>query len=174
MNFLPALQGLVPKVLFLDRDGVVNRERGDYTYKPEDFIINAGLIDFLKIISNKEIKIIIISNQGGIAKGIYTKNDVETLHRLLINQFKENGVEILEIYYCPHHQNYTKCLCRKPSPLMIEKSLARFGIEKQNAFLIGDAVRDIEAAKNAGIEALKVEPNQNLMNFVDEILTFFA
>lgn len=150
------------KVIFLDRDGVINKERGEYTYKIADFKINEGVVDFLKTAQKKGFEFIVITNQGGISKGIYNKNDVQLVHTHMLTQLKKEGITILEIYYCPHHSYLEQCICRKPDSLMLEKAIARFNIEKSCSFMIGDSQRDIEAATKVGIKSFKIEPNTNL------------
>jgi D-glycero-D-manno-heptose 1,7-bisphosphate phosphatase len=150
------------KVIFLDRDGVINKERGEYTYKVTDFIINEGVINFLKSVQGIGFDLIIITNQGGISKGIYNKNDVCLVHDHMLTLFKKEGITILDIYYCPHHSDLEKCICRKPDSLMLEKAIARFNIDKSLSFMIGDSQRDIEAATKAGIKSFKIESNTNL------------
>lgn len=154
------------KAIFLDRDGVINEERGEYTFRIEDFILNDGLIDALKIFQTKNYKLIVISNQSGIAKGIYTKQDVELLHSHLKSIFKNHGVELAEIYFCPHHPDFSKCLCRKPDSLLLEKAIARFNIDASKSYFIGDADRDVEAGEKAGVKTIKVMPNSSLMNVI--------
>lgn len=151
------------KVIFLDRDGVINKERGEYTFKVADFEINEGVIEFLKLAKTKEYEFIIITNQGGISKEIYNHNDVNIVHEFMLTKFKQVGIDILSIYYCPHHSENENCICRKPKSQLLEKSIARFSIDKSLSFFIGDSERDVEAAKNAGIKGVKIEPNSNLM-----------
>lgn len=150
------------KVIFLDRDGVINKEIGDYVFRAEDFVVNNGVIEFLKEAKQKGYSFIIISNQGGIGRGRYSKADVEKIHSDLLNDFAKEGIFIDEIYYCPHHPVSSNCLCRKPASIMIEKAIARFDIDIKSSFLIGDAQRDVEAAEKAGIQGIKIEPNSNL------------
>lgn len=150
------------KVIFLDRDGVINKERGDYTFKIIDFEINEGVFDFLKTAQEKGFEFIVITNQGGISKGIYNKNDVYLVHAHMLTQFNNVGLTILEVYFCPHHSDVEKCICRKPDSLMLEKAIARFNIDKAMSFMIGDSQRDIDAATKVGIRSFIIEPNSNL------------
>ena len=92
------------KAIFLDRDGVINRERGDYTYKIEDFSFVDGIIEACQQWIEKEYKIIVITNQGGIAKGRYTHEDVKKLHSHIVNKLYDHSVTIEGIYYCPHQR----------------------------------------------------------------------
>lgn len=150
------------KVIFLDRDGVINKERGAYTFKITDFEINEGVVDFLKLAQEKGFEFIVITNQGGISKGIYNKNDVHLVHAHMLTQFKKEGITILEIYYCPHHSDIEQCICRKPDSLLLEKAIARFNVDKTVSFMIGDSQRDIDAATKVGVKSFKIEPNTNL------------
>jgi len=160
------------KAIFLDRDGVLLNDAGRYyIYKTDDIIINNGVIDALKRITNLGFLLVVISNQGGIAKQIYTKEDVEKIHSELKRQFKIEGIDIKEYYYCPHHSDVEKCLCRKPEPLLIEKALARFNIDPNKSFMIGDNKRDIDAGKKVGLSCIKIKPNQNLLDVLPHINT---
>ena len=158
------------KAVFLDRDGVLIRERGEYNYLPQHCIINKGVIEALKFLQSRDFLLVIISNQSGVAKGVYTIDDVEQLHKKLLSVFEENGITLSEIYYCPHHPDNGLCLCRKPLPQMLEKALARFDINSSMSFLIGDAERDAQAAQAAGVKAVLVEPNANLFKEVKKFI----
>ena len=160
------------KAIFLDRDGVLLNDAGRYyIYKTDDIIINNGVIDALKRLTNMGFLLVVISNQGGIAKQIYTKEDVEKIHSELKRQFKIEGIDIKEYYYCPHHSDVEKCLCRKPEPLLIEKALARFNIDPNKSFMIGDNKKDIDAGKRVGLSCIKIKPNQNLLDVLPHINT---
>lgn len=154
------------KAIFLDRDGVINEERGEYTWLLEDFKLNEGLVEALKVFLEKKYMLIVISNQSGIAKGVYKKEEVEYLHLHLGRVLKKHGIELAEIYYCPHHPDFGKCLCRKPGSLLLEKAIARFQIDPSLSYFIGDADRDVEAGEKAGVKTIKVEPNSSLMNVI--------
>ena len=157
------------KAVFLDRDGVLIRERGDYNYLPEHFIVNDGVVEALYILQKKNYLLIIVSNQSGVAKGIYSYEVIEEFHAKLSNELRRNGIILSEIYYCPHHPDKSLCLCRKPLPLMIEKAIARFYINPAESFLIGDAERDILAAEAAGVKAFLIKPNENFHEVVKKI-----
>ncbi len=154
------------KAIFLDRDGVINAERGDYTWLLEDFKINEGLTDALQIFQKKKYLLIVISNQGGIAKGIFKKEDVDYLHLHLVRVFKSRAIELTEIYYCPHHPDVSKCICRKPGSLLLEKAIARFNIDPAKSYFIGDADRDVEAGQKAGVKTIKMAANSSLINII--------
>ena len=159
------------KAIFLDRDGVINSDVGHYyIYKVEDFIINEGIINSLKRFQEAEYKLFIISNQGGIAKGIYSCEDVDKLHAYLETKLKENNIFLQEIYYCPHHDSIASCECRKPSPFMINQAVDKYDIDINTSYMIGDSKRDIEAAESAGVKGIKIEANENISIYCDKIL----
>ncbi|MCD6366311.1 MAG: HAD family hydrolase, partial [Bacteroidales bacterium] len=151
------------KAVFLDRDGVINKEIGEYVFSIDKFVLNDDLIPGLKLLQENGFLLIVITNQGGIAKGLYTKDDVEKLHGQLLSHLSDEQITISEIYYCPHHSDVEKCLCRKPNSLMLEKAAARFDIDISQSYMIGDSERDIEAAEKIGIKGIKIQPNASVL-----------
>ena len=149
------------KVIFLDRDGIINKERGDYTWKKDQFEFTDNLFSFLRLWAKKGFKFMVITNQGGINKGIYKHEHVLDLHNWMRSKLKSEGIEILDIFYCPHHSDYQKCLCRKPGSQLIEKASALYHVNFDHSIMIGDRERDVEAAKRIGIQGLLVESNPN-------------
>lgn len=158
------------KAVFLDRDGVVNKERGYYTWKISDFEFTDGLFTFLSKIQEAGYKLFIITNQGGIAKKVYDFEDVEKLNRHIYTSFEANNIELTDIYYCPHHSDLEKCLCRKPDSLLLEKAMARYKIDASKSFFIGDNERDEQAGKKAGLNTIKIKANQNLNEILHLII----
>ena len=158
------------KAIFLDRDGVLNRERGEYTYTINDFEWVDDTFEALRVLQKKGFIFIIISNQGGVSKGIYSKDDVLEIDRYIKMQLKEEGIYISDSYYCPHHSELENCLCRKPKSLMLEKAIARFNIDPQKSFFIGDSARDMIAGQNLNIKGIKSQSNSSLLKAVKDIL----
>lgn len=156
------------KAVFLDRDGVINVERG-YTHRLEDFVILPDLIEVLQFLQSKGYLLIVISNQSGIAKGLYKQEDVEVLHKFMQKEFVKNGIKISEIYYCVHHPDVSKCICRKPDSLFVEKGLARFDIDPKQSYFIGDKERDTEAAAKVGVKGILIESNISLKTILNQI-----
>ena len=138
------------KAVFLDRDGVINIEK-DYLYKIEDFEFIDGLFDSLKYLQNLDYKLFIITNQSGISRNYYTKEDFNKLTLWMLNEFEKNGIKISQVEFCPHGPN-DMCSCRKPKTGMIENILDNFSIDLENSWLIGDKTSDILCAKNANIK----------------------
>ena len=158
------------KAILLDRDGVINQERGDYTYRREDFEVLPDVIPALRVLQEMGYMLIIISNQSGIAKGLFTIADVEKLHSYLVAYLDDNDVRIKEIYYCPHHPEHSSCICRKPDSQLVEKALARFNIDPAKSFFIGDKERDVLAGKKAGVQGILIDSNFSLMKAIEPII----
>ena len=158
------------KAILLDRDGVINQERGDYTYRREDFSVLPDVVPALRVLQEMGYMLIIISNQSGIAKGLFTIADVEKLHSYLVAHLDDNDVRIKEIYYCPHHPEHSSCICRKPDSQLVEKALARFNIDPAKSFFIGDKERDVLAGKKAGVQGILIDSNFSLMKAIEPII----
>lgn len=153
-------------IIFLDRDGVVNEERGEYTWRIEDFKLTVGLKPFIREVQSRGYLVIIISNQGGVAKRIYTLEDVERAHQFLKDELAKEDLYLTDIYYCPHHPSTGKCLCRKPAPVMLEKAIACYKADIGKSYFIGDSIRDVEAGEKVGLTCIKVSPNDNLCDYL--------
>lgn len=158
--------GNLHKAIFFDRDGVINEETGVYNWRIEDFRINDGIIKNLKELHKLGYLFFVISNQGGIAKGLYTKKDVENLHQYMLNEFIKNNIEITQVYYCPHHPDFEKCICRKPDSLLIEKAISKYSIDPEKSYFFGDKKRDIEAARKVNIKGILIEANENIEKYL--------
>jgi D-glycero-D-manno-heptose 1,7-bisphosphate phosphatase len=151
------------KAIFFDRDGVINDETGHYYIThPKDFILNRGVIELLKWLKSEGFLLIIITNQGGISRGFYTKQDTMLIHSRMVELLNKNGIVIDEIYYCPHHPENERCICRKPDTVQIEKAITRFSINPEESFFVGDRDTDIEAGKKAGLKTIQVKTNQDM------------
>ena len=159
------------KAIFLDRDGVIIRERGDYTWLLEDVTINEGVVEGLRQLAEAGFIFIVISNQSGIAQSLYTKKEADYIHLHLSRIFISKGIAIEEFYYCPHHPTVGNCICRKPDSLLLEKTIARFGIDPQKSWFLGDAERDVTAGQKAGVQTIKLEVNASLLPIVEKIVS---
>ncbi len=139
------------RALFLDRDGVINIEKA-YLYKIEDFEFIKGIIDLCKYYQNLGFIIIVVTNQSGIAREYYSEKDFSLLTAFMIKEFLSQGVKIMNVYHCPHHENISGiCECRKPAPGMLFEAKKDYDIDLANSIIIGDKERDIEAGLNAGL-----------------------
>ncbi len=137
------------RVVFLDRDGVVNKEVG-YLHKIEDFEFINGVFDACLDFQSSNYKIIIVTNQSGIGRGYYSEKDFHTVTDWMLGQFKDHEVDILDVLYCPHRPD-SNCDCRKPKPGMFNQANAKYHINMEASWMIGDKEADIQAANSAGI-----------------------
>lgn len=151
------------KVVFLDRDGTLNTEV-NYLYRKEDLELIPGTAEALKLLHEAGYKLIVLTNQAGVARGYYTEADVHALHEDFNEVLGAEGAHIDAFYYCPHHPEhgigeYKKiCHCRKPETglfEMAEKDLAE-AVDKEHSFMIGDKLGDTEAGHNYGIRSILV------------------
>ena len=148
------------KVVFLDRDGVINIEK-NYLYKIEDFEFINGVFSSLTYLQNLGYKFIIITNQSGIGRGYYTIEQYNKLTIWMKEQFKLNGINISGVFCCPHSPN-ENCNCRKPKIDMIIQASKILDIDYKNSWLIGDKDSDIQTAYNANIpNTIQVETGHN-------------
>ncbi|WP_266361985.1 D-glycero-alpha-D-manno-heptose-1,7-bisphosphate 7-phosphatase [Tellurirhabdus rosea] len=154
------------KCVFLDRDGVLNEDRIDYVYRVEDFNILPGVPEGLKKLKEAGYLLIVVTNQAGIAKGLYTREDVAKCHTYLQEAC---GNVIDAFYYCPHHPDYTsRSLRRKPDSLMLEKAIARYNIDVSQSWMFGDAPRDMHAGKRVGVRTVHITHHRPEMPVGDQ------
>lgn len=141
------------KCIFLDRDGVLNKDYVDYTYTLEKFSILPNVIEGLQRLKGEGYLLIVITNQSGIVKGIYGHEDVRICHDYFQ---KESGNLIDAFYYSPYHSTLSESLSRKPGSLMFEKAIAKFNIDVHQSWMIGDRDRDLVPARKLGIKTLHI------------------
>lgn len=162
------------KVIFLDRDGVLNVEVS-YLHKIEDFQWQEGAKEALQEAVAREYDLVVVTNQSGVARGYFTEEDVQILHNFMKAELSKIGVNLLAIYYCPHLVGATvpeydkNCNCRKPKPGLLLQAFSDFEISQDDSFLVGDSPRDVEAAEAAGIKGY-LFPGGNLKTFLHPIL----
>ena len=161
---------VLSKAIFLDRDGVINHDPGDYTKSVDEFTLLPTVLEALQELQLLGYKLILITNQGGIAKGLYDHKDVHAIHKHFRALCAEKGIEITDIFYSPHHPNYGESLTRKPGGLMLEKACAKHHIDPSQSWMIGDKSRDIEAGEAAGIAGLQIPVNADLLDYVPQLM----
>ena len=137
------------KTIFLDRDGVINKEV-DYLFKIKDFDFIDGVFDACKVFNKEGFEIIIITNQSGIARNLYSEEDFKILTDWMLDEFNTRNIKILDVFYCPHGKS-SNCHCRKPMPGMFLKAKKKYAIDMNKSWMIGDKESDIEAAYSAGV-----------------------
>ena len=137
------------KVIFLDRDGVINQDVG-YLHKSKNFKFTDCIFDACKYFQSLGFKVIVVTNQSGIARGYYQETDFHILTEWMLVQFYNQDIDILDVFFCPHGPNST-CKCRKPKPGMLIEARDKYGINMAESWLIGDKETDIDAANAAGV-----------------------
>ncbi len=148
--------------VFLDRDGVINKEV-DHLNKVSDLRLLPGAARALATLNRLGFLVVVISNQGAVAKGMLTLEGLEEINCELLRRLALRGARIDAMYHCPHHPEATiekyrvKCVCRKPSPGMILEAAKSLNIDLKKSFFIGDTTADILAGKRAGLATILVK-----------------
>ncbi len=149
------------RVVFLDRDGTINREV-EYLYRPSDLAVLPTAAQAIALLKENGFRVVVVTNQAGIARGYYTVEQMHSLHRYLNEQLEKEGAGIDRFYYCPHHPEhgigrYRKaCRCRKPGTGMFEMAEEEYDIDKSRSYMVGDKRIDVEAGHNYGIKGILV------------------
>ncbi|HEV8014393.1 MAG TPA: D-glycero-beta-D-manno-heptose 1,7-bisphosphate 7-phosphatase [Stellaceae bacterium] len=152
---------------FLDRDGVLNRDSG-YVHRAADFVWIDGAQQAVKRLNDAGWLVFVVTNQAGIARGLYQPADVETLHRWINEELARTGAHIDAFYFCPHHPEGTApgygvvCDCRKPAPGMLLQAMRAWPVRRETSFMIGDKDIDLAAATAAGVRGMLFDAGQNL------------
>lgn len=149
------------RVIFLDRDGTLNEEV-NYLYRKEDLKILDGVPEALRMFRDQGYRIVVITNQAGVARGYYKEEDVQVLHAYMNELLRAQGAEIDAFFYCPHHPEhgvgeYKKvCCCRKPEIGMFQQAEKLFAVDKNSSWMIGDKLIDVRAGRNYGVRTVLV------------------
>ena len=173
------------RAVFLDRDGVITQDPPHYAHRLDQLKLIPGSLEAIKLLNENEFKVIVVSNQSGVAKGYFQEEDVRIFNRALGEQLKKKESYIDAIYYCPHHseakiEEYRiDCDCRKPKPGMLLKAALKINIDLKKSFMIGDQWSDISAGYEAGCKTILVltghgneqlSKNKSEANFISENL----
>ncbi|MDR1415582.1 MAG: HAD family hydrolase [Odoribacteraceae bacterium] len=157
--------------VFLDRDGTINSDEGlYYVFRPEDFRFNPGVVEGIRRLNEAGFLVFVVTNQGGVAKGLYSAEQVEAVHAFMREELAKGGARVDGVFFCPHHESVAACRCRKPSPYFIEMAMREFDVDPAKACMIGDSQRDVDAAAAAGIAGVRVEKNGDLAPVIDRVL----
>jgi D-glycero-D-manno-heptose 1,7-bisphosphate phosphatase len=160
LNSQPATRNRQPAI-FLDRDGTINEDIG-YASHPDELQLYSFAGEAIRLINDAGFKVIVVTNQSGIARGLYDEAMLGTIHQKLIQELGREGARLDAIYYCPHHprignQTYQKaCPCRKPEIGMLEQAAREHDIDLAASYVIGDKASDINLATNAGARGVLV------------------
>lgn len=152
---------MMERVIFLDRDGTLNREV-NYLHRPEDLEFLPGVAEALRRFRDAGYRIVVVTNQAGVARGYYGEKDVELLHAYMNDILRRQGAGIDAFFYCPHHPEHgigkykKECRCRKPGTGMFEMAEKLFEIDKAHSWMIGDKLIDVQAGINYGVHTVLV------------------
>ena len=162
--------------VFLDRDGVLNVDRG-YVHRPEDLEWIPGAPEAVAQLNRTNFRVVVVTNQSGVARGLYDEAAVRRLHTVMQEQLAEYGAHVDAFYYCPHHPEgrvpdfAIECDCRKPKTGLLEQAARDWPIDRARSFLVGDKDGDLAAAATFGIAGVKFEPaRQSLLQVVNEAI----
>jgi histidinol-phosphate phosphatase family protein len=159
------------KAAFLDRDGVINRKapEGEYITSWKDMHFIPGVAEGVAVLNRSGFKVIIISNQRCVAKGLLSISKLESMHRRMSDWLLRHGSRIDAIYYCPHEKQ-PPCSCRKPSPGMLLTAAREHEIDLSTSWMIGDSDSDIKAGKNAGCKTARVQGHNQAAAFNADVV----
>ncbi len=169
------------KVVFIDRDGVINKDpegwaKNGYVTNPGDFIFLPDVMDSLKKLTENGYKIIFISNQAGVGKGLFTEEELDKVNDYMLKEIEMNGGRIFGTFYCTHKKE-DNCECRKPKSGLIRMAMSNINTDIEKTYFIGDTERDVVAAKNFGLRAIivlsgktKIDDIKDWANKPDEIM----
>lgn len=144
------------KAVFIDRDGVLNEERA-FVCRPEDFVFIPGAIEALRLLQTADYRLVVVTNQSGIARGLYTEADYLALTAHMRASLRAAGIHLDAVEHCPHLPDAPvaryrlDCECRKPKPGMLLRAIRTLDIDPQRSFLVGDRLSDLEAGRAAGV-----------------------
>jgi D-glycero-D-manno-heptose 1,7-bisphosphate phosphatase len=140
---------MIRKVVFLDRDGVINRDSPNYIKSWEEYEFLPNSLEAIKRLTLNELSIIIITNQSAINRKMVSEKGLDHIHTMMKTAIEAHGGSIKDIFYCPHVPE-DRCDCRKPEPGLIYQAQQKHHIDLKAAVMVGDSAKDIECARNAG------------------------
>lgn len=149
------------EAVFIDRDGTLNEDIG-YVSAPDQLILYPWAAEAVRLVNGSGLKAVVITNQSGIARGLYTEDDLKSIHLRMIDELERQGARLDAVYYCPHHPEIgdadyrVVCECRKPRTGMLDAAAREHNIDLAQSFVIGDKASDIALADNAGARSALV------------------
>ena len=158
-HHLPAPSSEARPCVFLDRDGVINRDIG-YLHQPEQFEFLPGVLDGLRKLSEAGFALVLVTNQAGIGLGYFRHEDFYQVNRAMFKAMAPSGAGLDKIYYCPHGVN-DGCDCRKPQSGMIERGFEELNLIREKSWMIGDLETDIQAGKKAKLKTVRITDEEH-------------
>jgi D-glycero-D-manno-heptose 1,7-bisphosphate phosphatase len=149
------------RAVLLDRDGVINENKEGYVKSWDEFVFLPMALEALRKLARTPYRIIVITNQAAVAKGIISSRRVEEIHRRMLREIQEGGGRIDGVYYCPHSPA-DKCACRKPRPGLLTRAGREFELDLSRSYCIGDKLSDLDAGREAGCRGILVLTGEGL------------
>jgi len=143
------------RAIFLDRDGTIARDV-HYCRRPEDLELLPTVGGGIRLLNKAGFKVIVVTNQSGIARGYFTEEMLDKIHQKMISDLARYGAHIDAIYYCPHHPD-EGCACRKPKPKLAYQGIRDLRVDCQRSYVIGDRLMDVQLAKNINCKSVMIE-----------------
>ena len=150
---------MLHRAVFLDRDGTIAKDV-PYCRRLEDFEILPRVPDAIRLLNQAGYKVVVITNQSGIARGYFTQETLLSIHDRMTAELKKHGASIDAIYVCPHHPD-EGCQCRKPSPALLSRAATDIGLALDQSYMIGDDPKDVGAGRAAGCRTIRLSPDPN-------------
>lgn len=150
------------KIVILDRDGTINEEK-NYLYKIDEFVFTYKAKEAIKLFKDNGYKVIVITNQAGVARGYYQEKEVKKLHEWINEELTKFGTKIDEFFYCPHHPTEginkykISCKCRKPNTSLYEEVIEKYDVDVSKSYVIGDKITDLIPGNKLGFKTILVE-----------------
>ena len=149
------------KLIVLDRDGVINQDSDTHIRSPEQWVAIPGSLEAIARLCRQDYQIVIVTNQSGISRGYYSVNTLNRIHQKMLDELSHFGGEISALFFCPHSDKH-RCECRKPKPGMLLELAQRLKCNLNDVYVVGDSLRDIQAAQSAGARPVLVETGKGL------------
>lgn len=154
------------RAVFLDRDGTLNYDPG-YIKKPSELILLPGVPEGLQQLAAQGYELIVVSNQSGIGRGLFSVKDLDAIHTYFNDLLRPHAIQIRSFEYCPHKPE-DRCSCRKPSPKLIQDVARRYSIDVSKSFMVGDRYRDLLSGSRAGCRGLVWMMPQKGAHYTDD------
>ncbi len=140
---------MLTRVVFLDRDGTINRDSPAYIKSRQEFEFLPGSLEAIKILTRHGFASIVVTNQSAVPRKLISSNELESVHNMMARAVAKIGGEITDVFYCPHLPE-DRCDCRKPEPGLLYQARDKYAIDLSSAVMVGDSAKDIECARRAG------------------------
>ncbi|MBF0196139.1 MAG: HAD-IIIA family hydrolase [Planctomycetes bacterium] len=147
------------KVVFLDRDGVINEDLG-YLHDPEKFTLTPSCLEAMTLLAKSDYAVVVVTNQTGIGLGYFSHEDFFQVNRAMFRALKPSGISLEKIYYCPHSFS-EPCTCRKPGVGMLQRAFNEMSLLKEGSYMVGDQESDVQAGKDFGVKTIRIHKDKS-------------